>query len=124
MWHVDEDITRFLYEGEALNKIAIGSYLGEREEFDIGVLHTFVDLHEFIDLNLVRALRQFLWSFQLPREAQKIDRIMEAFTQHNGLCKPSTFQCTGTRCVLSFTIIMLNTCLPNPNIFPKYSMIL
>ena len=28
-----------------------------REEFNIGVLHAFVDLHEFTDLNLVQALR-------------------------------------------------------------------
>lgn len=28
-----------------------------REEFNIAVLHAFVDLHEFTDLNLVQALR-------------------------------------------------------------------
>lgn len=121
---MDEDIACFLYEGEALNKMAIGNYLAEREEFNIGVLHTFVDLHEFTDLNLVQSLGQFLWSFQLPREVQKTDWMMEAFTQCNCLCKPSIFQCTDTCYVLSFTVIMLNTCLHNPNIFPKYSMIL
>ena len=52
-----EDIARFLYKGEGLNKTAIGDYLGERDEFNIQVLHAFVELHEFTDLNLVQALR-------------------------------------------------------------------
>ncbi|ELK25486.1 Cytohesin-2 [Myotis davidii] len=83
-----EEIARFLYKGEGLNKTAIGDYLGEREELNLAVLHAFVDLHEFTDLNLVQALRQFLWSFRLPGEAQKIDRMMEAFAQRYCLCNP------------------------------------
>ncbi|MBV97531.1 Cytohesin-2, partial [Eschrichtius robustus] len=51
-----EEIARFLYKGEGLNKTAIGDYLGEREELNLAVLHAFVDLHEFTDLNLVQAL--------------------------------------------------------------------
>ncbi|NWU96491.1 CYH1 protein, partial [Upupa epops] len=83
-----EDIAQFLYKGEGLNKTAIGDYLGERDEFNIQVLHAFVELHEFTDLNLVQALRQFLWSFRLPGEAQKIDRMMEAFAQRYCQCNP------------------------------------
>ncbi|XP_011801932.1 PREDICTED: cytohesin-2 [Colobus angolensis palliatus] len=90
-----EEIARFLYKGEGLNKTAIGDYLGEREELNLAVLHAFVDLHEFTDLNLVQALRQFLWSFRLPGEAQKIDRMMEAFAQRYCLCNPGVFQSTG-----------------------------
>lgn len=56
-----EDIAQFLYKGEGLNKTAIGDYLGERDEFSIQVLHAFVELHEFTDLNLVQALR-WVWS--------------------------------------------------------------
>ncbi|XP_006770024.1 PREDICTED: cytohesin-2 [Myotis davidii] len=89
-----EEIARFLYKGEGLNKTAIGDYLGEREELNLAVLHAFVDLHEFTDLNLVQALRQFLWSFRLPGEAQKIDRMMEAFAQRYCLCNPGVFQST------------------------------
>ncbi|XP_062475015.1 cytohesin-2 isoform X2 [Pezoporus occidentalis] len=116
-----EDVARFLYKGEGLNKTAIGDYLGEREEFNLGVLHAFVDLHEFTDLNLVQALRQFLWSFRLPGEAQKIDRMMEAFAQRYCLCNPGVFQCTDTCYVLSFAVIMLNTSLHNPNVRDKPS---
>jgi len=33
------------------------------------------------DVPFVSALRSFLWSFRLPGEAQKIDRIMEHFAK-------------------------------------------
>uniref|UniRef100_A0A6I8S620 Cytohesin-2 n=1 Tax=Xenopus tropicalis TaxID=8364 RepID=A0A6I8S620_XENTR len=114
-----EDIARFLYKGEGLNKTAIGDYLGERDDFNISVLHSFVDLHEFTDLNLVQALRSFLWSFRLPGEAQKIDRMMEAFAQRYCICNPGVFQSTDTCYVLSFAVIMLNTSLHNPNVRDK-----
>ncbi|XP_074247404.1 cytohesin-4 isoform X3 [Saimiri boliviensis] len=87
-----QDIARFLYKGEGLNKTAIGTYLGER---------------------------QFLWSFRLPGEAQKIDRMMEAFATRYCLCNPGVFQSTDTCYVLSFSIIMLNTSLHNPNVRDK-----
>ncbi|XP_017719140.1 PREDICTED: cytohesin-2 isoform X3 [Rhinopithecus bieti] len=90
-----------------------------REELNLAVLHAFVDLHEFTDLNLVQALRQFLWSFRLPGEAQKIDRMMEAFAQRYCLCNPGVFQSTDTCYVLSFAVIMLNTSLHNPNVRDK-----
>ncbi|XP_073901095.1 cytohesin-1 isoform X3 [Castor canadensis] len=87
-----EDIAQFLYKGEGLNKTAIGDYLGER---------------------------QFLWSFRLPGEAQKIDRMMEAFAQRYCQCNNGVFQSTDTCYVLSFAIIMLNTSLHNPNVKDK-----
>ncbi|PWA21437.1 hypothetical protein CCH79_00003144 [Gambusia affinis] len=120
--NTSEDIAQFLYKGEGLNKTAIGDYLGERDEFNIKVLHAFLDLHEFTDLNLVQALRQFLWSFRLPGEAQKIDRMMEAFAQRYCHCNPGVFQSTDTCYVLSFAVIMLNTSLHNPNVRDKPSV--
>ena len=66
-----------------------------RDDFNIEVLHAFLELHEFSDLNLVQALRQFLWSFRLPGEAQKIDRMMEAFALRYCRCNPGVFQSTG-----------------------------
>ncbi|KAI3359240.1 hypothetical protein L3Q82_002759 [Scortum barcoo] len=140
-----EDIAQFLYKGEGLNKTVIGDYLGERDEFNIKVLQAFVELHEFADLNLVQALRQFLWSFRLPGEAQKIDRMMEAFASRYQLSenwtelysqsevertsslftsqfptKVSSLLTNRNTCyVLSFAIIMLNTSLHNPNVRDK-----
>lgn len=39
--------------------------------------------------------RQFLWSFRLPGEAQKIDRMMEAFASRYCQCNAGVFQSTG-----------------------------
>uniref|UniRef100_A0A8C9QM96 Cytohesin 4 n=1 Tax=Spermophilus dauricus TaxID=99837 RepID=A0A8C9QM96_SPEDA len=111
-----QDIAQFLYKGEGLSKTAIGTYLGERDPTNLQVLQAFVDCHEFAHLNLVQALRQFLWSFRLPGEAQKIDRMMEAFAARYCLCNPGVFQSTDTCYVLSFSIIMLNTGLHNPSV--------
>uniref|UniRef100_A0A8C6UL26 Cytohesin 1b n=1 Tax=Neogobius melanostomus TaxID=47308 RepID=A0A8C6UL26_9GOBI len=120
--NTSDDIARFLYKGEGLNKTAIGDYLGERDELNLAVLQSFVALHEFSDLNLVQALRQFLWSFRLPGEAQKIDRMMEAFALRYCSCNPGVFQSTDTCYVLSFAVIMLNTSLHNPNVKDKPSV--
>ena len=59
-----EEVAQFLYKEEGLNKTAIGDYLGEKNDFNEAVLKAFVELHDFTDLILVQALRQFLWSFR------------------------------------------------------------
>ncbi|XP_058789633.1 cytohesin-1 isoform X3 [Phymastichus coffea] len=117
-----EDVAQFLYKGEGLNKTAIGDYLGERNDFNERVLRAFVELHDFTDLILVQALRQFLWSFRLPGEAQKIDRMMECFAQRYCQLNTNIFTNTDTCYVLSFAIIMLNTSLHNPSVKDKPSV--
>ncbi|XP_018014316.1 cytohesin-1 isoform X4 [Hyalella azteca] len=117
-----DDISKFLYNGEGLNKTAIGDYLGERHDFNQTVLDSFVALHNFTDLILVQALRQFLWSFRLPGEAQKIDRMMERFARHYCDLNPTIFKHPDTCFVLSFAIIMLNTSLHNPAVKDKQTL--
>ncbi|XP_060774810.1 cytohesin 4b [Neoarius graeffei] len=117
-----QSIAEFLYKEEGLNKTAIGDFLGEREEMHLQILKAFVEIHEFSDLNLVQALRQFLWSFRLPGEAQKIDRMMEAFATRYCECNLDVFQSTDTCYILSFAIIMLNTSLHNPNVKDKTTL--
>ncbi|NWQ78905.1 CYH4 protein, partial [Columbina picui] len=114
-----QEIAKFLHKGEGLNKTAIGDYLGGRDPTNIQILQAFVACHQFSNLNLVQALRQFLWSFRLPGEAQKIDRMMEAFANWYCKCNPGVFQSTDTCYILSFSIIMLNTSLHNPNVKDK-----
>lgn len=117
-----ESIAQFLLDGEGLNKTAIGNYLGERSEFNMKVLDTYVNLHDFSNLLLVQALRQFLWSFRLPGEAQKIDRMMEKFAIRYCQQNPDVFEDTDTCFVLSFAVIMLNTSLHNPSVREKLSL--
>lgn len=66
--------------------------------------------------------RQFLWSFRLPGEAQKIDRMMERFAHRYCELNPSIFQHPDTCFVLSFAIIMLNTSLHNPAVKDKQTI--
>ncbi|KAH8263447.1 hypothetical protein KR044_009203 [Drosophila immigrans] len=117
--HDPQDVAHFLYKGEGLNKTAIGDYLGEKNDFNEDVLKAFVALHDFTNLILVQALRQFLWSFRLPGEAQKIDRMMECFAQRYCQLNLDIFTNTDTCYVLSFAIIMLNTSLHNPSVKDK-----
>ena len=39
--------------------------------------------------------RDFLWSFRLPGEAQKIDRMMEAFAEQYCTKNPGKFKTAG-----------------------------
>ncbi|VEN47440.1 unnamed protein product [Callosobruchus maculatus] len=122
--HTAESVAQFLHKGEGLNKTAIGDYLGEKNDFNEQVLQAFVELHDFRDLILVEALRQFLWSFRLPGEAQKIDRMMECFAKRYCECQGDNkfFENSDTCYVLSFAIIMLNTSLHNPSVKEKPSI--
>lgn len=52
-------------------------------------------------LTVVLSPRQFLWSFRLPGEAQKIDRMMEAFAARYCLCNPGVFRSTGDKLFMS-----------------------
>jgi len=112
-------VANFLFKGEGLNKSAIGEYLGEKSDFNLEVLDKFLSLHEFQDMIIVQALRQFLWSFRLPGEAQKIDRMMEAFAKRYCDCNPDVFSKVDTCYILAFAVIMLNTSLHNPNVKDK-----
>ncbi|XP_023349536.1 cytohesin-3 isoform X3 [Eurytemora carolleeae] len=110
-----ESVAKFLFRQERLSKKQIGKYLGGHHQFNKDVLRHFVECHEFTQLLLVQALRQFLWSFRLPGEAMQIDRVMDAFAAHYCRQNPYLFEETDTCFILSFSIIMLNTALHNPN---------
>lgn len=117
--NTSDSIAQFLFNGEGLNKSAIGTYLGEKIDFNIEVLKKFVGLHEFQNKSIVDALRDFLWNFRLPGEAQKIDRMMDCFAQRFCDCNPSIFVDAESCYVVSFAIIMLNTSLHNPSVKDK-----
>eukprot|EP01094_Clydonella_sp_ATCC50884_P021102 TRINITY_DN4557_c0_g1_i1.p1 TRINITY_DN4557_c0_g1~~TRINITY_DN4557_c0_g1_i1.p1 ORF type:complete len:923 (+),score=331.36 TRINITY_DN4557_c0_g1_i1:136-2904(+) len=111
-----QDLAEFLMREEKLEKVAIGEILSEQNQSDL--LNAFVDLMDFGGMEFDEALRKFLGYFRLPGEAQKIDRLMEAFAGryyvHN---KDSTpFVDADAAYVLAFSTIMLNTDAHNPAI--------
>jgi len=116
-----ESVAQFLFRQERLSKKQIGTFLGSHQDFNKQVLSIFVNLHQFSHLLLVQALRQFLWSFRLPGEAMQIDRVMDSFAAHYCAQNPNIFEERDTCFILSFSIIMLNTALHNPNAKIKIS---
>eukprot|EP01103_Thecamoeba_quadrilineata_P008894 TRINITY_DN18603_c0_g1_i1.p1 TRINITY_DN18603_c0_g1~~TRINITY_DN18603_c0_g1_i1.p1 ORF type:complete len:447 (-),score=87.40 TRINITY_DN18603_c0_g1_i1:158-1363(-) len=74
---------------------------------------------EFTAKEFDEALRETLSKFRLPGEAQKIDRVVEAFALRYVEHNPGIFPHHDTAYVLAFSVIMLNTDLHNPSIKKK-----
>lgn len=126
---------------QGLNKNAVGAYLGamgkDVKEFEKAEIHeadtmdfhrevlvNFVKSFNFEGENIVVALRMFLASFRLPGEAQQIDRILNTFSlQVYEQCRDRFLMASpDVAYLLSFSLIMLNTDLHNPNIRPEKKM--
>ena len=60
------------------------------------------------------AIRQFLESFKLPGEAQKIIRILEAWSRQFYAQCPGIFSGADAVYILAISVIMLNTDKHNP----------
>ncbi|KAN0025621.1 hypothetical protein ACTFIU_008501 [Dictyostelium citrinum] len=72
---------KFLRETEGLDKVSLGVYISEREDFNIAVLNHYTELFNFSGFTLDGALRYYLSHFRLVGEAQKVDRLMEVFSK-------------------------------------------
>ncbi|KAL8912114.1 MAG: hypothetical protein Q9171_002830 [Xanthocarpia ochracea] len=104
-----EDVAAFIVQHEQLDKAMIGEYLGEGDPQNVATMHAFVDSMDFTRRRFVDALRQFLQSFRLPGEAQKIDRFMLKFAERYITGNPNAFANADTAYVLAYSVIMLNT---------------
>lgn len=104
-----QDIATFLLRTDRLDKAMIGEYLGEGDPENVAIMHAFVDSMDFAKRRFVDALRQFLQSFRLPGEAQKIDRFMLKFAERYLTGNPNAFANADTAYVLAYSVIMLNT---------------
>ncbi|KAL6576491.1 Nucleolar GTP-binding protein 2 [Orobanche hederae] len=103
-----------------LDKTMIGDYLGDPDEFHIQVLREFTDTFEFTGMVLDTALRTYLETFRLPGESQKIQRILEAFSERFYDQQSSDmFASKDAVMILCYSIIMLNTDQHNPQVKKK-----
>eukprot|EP00002_Diphylleia_rotans_P026961 TRINITY_DN5399_c0_g2_i1.p1 TRINITY_DN5399_c0_g2~~TRINITY_DN5399_c0_g2_i1.p1 ORF type:complete len:1189 (+),score=232.70 TRINITY_DN5399_c0_g2_i1:1205-4771(+) len=102
-------VAEFLRNTPALTKDAIGLYLGEPGDENIGIMKKYIETFDFAGMSFDSSLRMFLESFRLPGEAQKIDRIMEAFSERFYAQCPSPFANASAAYVLAFSAILLNT---------------
>eukprot|EP00762_Andalucia_godoyi_P001691 ANDGO_07111.mRNA.1 ARF guanine-nucleotide exchange factor GNOM len=121
-----------------LDPAVVGDFLGDPDLQSLNTLKAYTRLFDFTSMRIEEALRWFLTFFRLPGEAQKIDRIMSEFSQHYfeqnkdqpflvvspSSSKEASFSFLSSDCayVLSFSIIMLNTDLHNPQVKNKMSL--
>lgn len=112
------DIAAFLLNGKGLSLSQIGNFITDlRKPLSMAVLEEFMKQIDFTSLPFEQALRHFISKLRLPGEAQKIDKLMEAFAERYCECNPGTISDTqDTIYVLAFSVIILQTDLHNPQI--------
>ncbi|TID22601.1 hypothetical protein CANINC_003261 [Pichia inconspicua] len=127
----DVEVALFLFTNSGrIDKKKLGELLAKAKNANL--LKQFVSLLDFKNLRPDEALRMLLNYFRLPGEAQQIDRIVSTFNDRYIECQEESDDPTLTNdpdteeekvlpdsdamFVLSFSIIMLNTDLHNPNV--------
>lgn len=114
-------IAQFLYSNETLDKEEVGEFISalessafsEKSHRDLTLI--YVGLLNFTGQAFDTAFRHFLTDcgFRLPKEAQKIDRLMDAFAHAFTRDNPQVFSSQDDALVLSYGVLMLNTELHN-----------
>jgi len=97
-----------------LTQGAIGEFLGAHDADALAVMRAYAHTFDFTSIPIDDALRTFLGGFKLPGEAQKIDRLMEAFAARFCACNPSAYPSSDAAYILAFAVVMLNTDAHNP----------
>ena len=124
-------VAKFLRIAPGLPNECTGSFLGELgkdnpsyeadgKAFHREVLLCYVRSFELKGQTVLNCMRIFLSAFRLPGEAQQIDRILVAFSEycHGGSVEGNSglLENPEVTYLLTFSMIMLNTDLHNPNV--------
>ncbi|XP_059112860.1 IQ motif and SEC7 domain-containing protein 3 isoform X2 [Peromyscus eremicus] len=121
-------VAHFLLQRKGLSRQMIGEFLGNsKKPFNRDVLDCVVDEMDFSNMELDEALRKFQAHIRVQGEAQKVERLIEAFSQRYCMCNPEVvqqFHNPDTIFILAFAIILLNTDMYSPNIKPDRKMML
>lgn len=128
--NLETDIAEFLFENNSrMNKKTIGLLLCDPRNTTL--LKSFIDLFDYKGLRVDEAIRILLTKFRLPGESQQIERIIEAFSSRYVECQNYDSSTTekgvdedvttvqpdaDSVFILSYSIIMLNTDLHNPQV--------
>lgn len=114
-----QSVACFFRYTAGLDKNLVGDFLGNHDEFCVQVLHEFAQTFDFQDMNLDIALRLFLETFRLPGESQKIQRVLEAFSERYYEQSSHILANKDAAFILSYSLIMLNTDLHNVQVKKK-----
>lgn len=96
-----------------------------QQEFNMSVLESFCNELDLSGQAVDVALRRFQGYFRMPGEAQKIERLMQVFSDRYAKCNPevmSKLKSPETIFILAFAIIMLNTDLHTQALKPERRM--
>ncbi|CAI5447818.1 unnamed protein product [Caenorhabditis angaria] len=122
-----DSLASLLFGRRGLSKSMVGEYIGTlHSAYHNLVLKYFIAMIDVRGLEIDVALRKSMQFFILPKEAEKIDKIIQAFAIHYAKSNPKrTSHFRGgwdTIHLLSFAIIMLNTDLHSPNVKTRMTM--
>ncbi|XP_072285234.1 IQ motif and SEC7 domain-containing protein 1-like isoform X2 [Pyxicephalus adspersus] len=119
-------VAHFILERKGLSRQMIGEFLGNRQkQFNRDVLDCVVDEMDFSNMDLDEALRKFQAHIRVQGEAQKVERLIEAFSQRYCVCNSALvrqFHNPDTIFILAFAIILLNTDMYSPSVKPERKM--
>lgn len=134
-----QEVAEFLRYTPGLSMEKVGSYLGELgrpsnnvshetdgQEFHKQVLADYIATFDFEGLTVLQGIRIFLSAFLLPKEAQQIERIFVALSEHCHAscneCVSGAFENSDVTYLMTMSIIMLNTDRHNVNIKSERKM--
>ncbi|CCO30694.1 Pattern formation protein EMB30 AltName: Full=Protein EMBRYO DEFECTIVE 30 [Rhizoctonia solani AG-1 IB] len=108
-----KSLAHFLKNCPRLDKKVLGEYISHLDNPEL--LKEFIGLFDFHEQkSIADAMRELLESFRLPGESQPIARITETFAKQFFSCDPPGIKSEDAVFVLSYSVIMLNTDLHNP----------
>jgi Sec7-like guanine-nucleotide exchange factor len=99
----------FIANDGKLDLVKIGDFLGSDSDECRAVCRFMIGSLPLAGLSLDSSLRRVIALVKLPGEAQKIDRIIEAFAGHFCSCNPGAIDHVDTAQILAFSLVMLNT---------------
>ncbi|CAE6422889.1 unnamed protein product [Rhizoctonia solani] len=107
-----KSLAHFLKNCPRLDKKVLGEYISHLDNPEL--LREFIGIFDFHGKSVADAMRELLESFRLPGESQPIARITETFAKRFFACDPPGIKSEDAVFVLSYSVIMLNTDLHNP----------
>ncbi|GAA5978631.1 hypothetical protein JCM5350_002459 [Sporobolomyces pararoseus] len=107
-------LANFLKTTPKLDKKLLGDFISRPDQIE--VLKSFMQSMDFSGKIICDAMRELLEAFRLPGESQQINRITETFAEVYFATKPAEINSQDATYVLSYSVIMLNTDLHNPQV--------
>ncbi|CEG42238.1 ankyrin repeat-containing protein [Plasmopara halstedii] len=119
-----KEIAAYLHELSHLDSRMIGQILGEPDTKSQNILYEYANSFQFASVSFDVALRVYLGRLELPREAQKIDRVLQAFAKAYYKSNPDSNECPSEDAVytLAFSVLLLNTDAHNPRLARRFKM--